>query len=81
MPGHSARTARIQRQPVRVDDDGFIRDGYSDKWAVVCRACDQQDAEKVRGPYDDHEAARTALELHIGLENDRTRLARELGLA
>lgn len=91
MPGHSAGLASIRRQPVRIDNDGMIRNGWTDKWEVICPACGDRtdldyasapaEIQKVRGPHDDQEAALTAVELHIGLNTWRTRQANELGLA
>jgi hypothetical protein len=88
MPGHSGGTASARRMPVRIDDDGMIRQGFTDLWEVICPACgDRRDLDydnappeirSIRGPYGDQVAARVALMVHIGLENDETRAAREL---
>jgi hypothetical protein len=91
VPGHSSGLASLRRQPVRIDDDGMIRSGWTDRWEVMCPACGDRtdldyacappDIQKIRGPFEDREAAMTALELHIGLSTARTRRARELGIA
>jgi len=90
VPGHSGGTASIRRQPTRIDDDGMIRSGYNNVFEVMCPACGDSadlnydaaapDIQKLRGPYEDRESALTALELHLGYNTARTRLARELGL-
>jgi hypothetical protein len=89
MPGHSAGTASTRRKPVRIDPDGMIRQGYTDLWEVICPACgdrtdlDYADAapeiRRIRGPYQDNDAAKVALMIHIGVENDETRAARGIG--
>jgi hypothetical protein len=90
VPGHSRGLASLRRQPVRIDNDGMNREGWTELWEVMCPACgdradlDYADAppkiQRIRGPYDDREAAMTALELHIGLNTPRTRAAGEFGL-
>jgi hypothetical protein len=85
MPGHSAGTALTRLQPVRIVN-GVILDGYTDEWELICPACGDDASldyasvspgiQEIRGPYPTQDDARTALELHIGLENSRTRAAR-----
>ena len=84
QPGHSNGQAGIRLKPVRIDDDGMIRQGYTDQWELLCPACGDDGAkdstavtpeiQQVRGPYPDNESARVALEKHIGLNTWRTRL-------
>jgi hypothetical protein len=88
IPGHDNGTAFVRRKPVRIDDDGMIRQGYTELWEVVCPACgdpitvNYEDAvpeiRMIRGPYQDQHTASVALMIHVGFENDETRAAREV---
>ena len=62
----------------------MIRQGYVDRWELLCPACGDDDGSKdysavepriqnVRGPDPDVDAARTVLEKHVGLNTWRTR--------
>ena len=84
QPGHGNGLVGIRLKPVRIDDDGMIRQGYADQWELLCPACGDDgtkdyaavtpEIQQVRGPYPDDESARVALEKHIGLNTWRTRL-------
>lgn len=84
-PGHSGGLASIRLKPVRIDDDGMIRQGFTTQWELLCPACGDDgtkdysavtpEIQQVRGPYPNVESARLALEVHVGLNNRRTRQA------
>jgi hypothetical protein len=60
-PGHSNGHASIRLRPVRIDDDGMIRQGYTTQWELLCPACGDDgtkdysavppEIQRVRGPY------------------------------
>jgi hypothetical protein len=83
-PGHSNGHASIRLRPVRIDDDGMIRQGYTTQWELLCPACGDDgtkdysavppEIQRVRGPYPNVESAEVALERHVGLNTRRARL-------
>ena len=83
QPGHSSGQAYIRLKPVRIDNDGMIRDGYTDQWELICPACGDDgkdytavtpEIQQVRAPYPDRYSAQVALEKHLGMNTRRTRL-------
>lgn len=81
-PGHGNGSTSARLQPTRIVD-GYIKDGYTGLWEVICPACADSDRldyssvppeiQAIRGPYATPDEAVAAVERHIGLRTEPTR--------